>query len=157
MECDDIRAKRTWDQQLGLGRQKLFEVRKLYNDITFIDEFLTPEFIEDQMLYSFRHNSRNNLYEIDSREFKKVKEKLLSQLTNFGQPFIYVQDANHNNRGELYMQHRHEGLDLKQDYAQDTLRNLYVIWTRPVLLETVIKKKRTLLSYDGSEFKSEKL
>jgi stage V sporulation protein R len=156
-ECDDIRAKRTWDQQLGLGRQKLFEVRKLYNDITFIDEFLTPEFIEDQMLYSFRHNSRTNFYEIDSREFKKVKEKLLIQLTNFGQPFIYVQDANHNNRGELYLQHRHEGIDLKQDYARDTLRNLYKIWTRPVLLETIVEKKRSLISFDGSDFKDENL
>ena len=31
---------------LGLGRKKIFEVRKLYNDVTFIDEFFTPEFCD---------------------------------------------------------------------------------------------------------------
>jgi hypothetical protein len=29
----------------GLGRKKIFEVRALYNDVTFIDEFLTPDFV----------------------------------------------------------------------------------------------------------------
>ena len=33
--------KRDWDMRLGLGRKKIFEVRKLYNDVTFIDEFFT--------------------------------------------------------------------------------------------------------------------
>ena len=42
-ECDDLEKKRTWDKQLGLGRQKIFEVRRVHNDITFIDNFLTPE------------------------------------------------------------------------------------------------------------------
>jgi stage V sporulation protein R len=152
-DCDDIQAKRNWDKQLGLGREKIFEVRKLYNDVTFIDEFLTPEFVEEQMLFSYRYNSNYNVYEIDSREFMKVKEKLLAQLTNFGQPFIYVEDGNHGNRGELYLKHRHEGIDLKQDYARDTLRNIQKIWTRPVLLETVVEGEGKLIIFDGTDFK----
>ena len=43
-ECDDLDKRRNWDKQLGLGRQKIFEVRRVHNDITFIDTFLTPEF-----------------------------------------------------------------------------------------------------------------
>ena len=43
-ECDDLESKRKWDKELGLGRQKIFEVRRVHNDITFIDTFLTPEF-----------------------------------------------------------------------------------------------------------------
>ncbi len=156
-ECNDIQAKQNWDQQLGLGRQKIFEVRKLYNDVIFIDEFLTPEFVEKQKLFSFSYNHHNNLYHIDSREFKAVKEKLLFQLTNFGQPFIYVEDGNYNNRGELYLRHRHEGVGLKQDYALDTLRNLHKIWTRPVLLETVINDDPSLIIFDGNDFKKQKL
>jgi stage V sporulation protein R len=156
-ECDDIQAKRRWDKQLGLGRQKLFEVRKLYNDVTFIDEFLTPEFAVEQKLFTYRYNRNHDMYEIASREFKAIKEKLLFQLTNFGQPFIYVEDGNYNNRGELYLSHRHEGVDLKQDYARDTLRNIQRIWSRPVNLETVVEEKRVLISFDGSEFKERKL
>jgi stage V sporulation protein R len=76
-------------------------------------------------------------------------------LTNFGQPYIYVQDGNHKNRGELYLRHRHEGVDLKHDYARDTLRNLQLIWTRPVLLETVVENKPVLISFDGKDFKQQ--
>jgi stage V sporulation protein R len=156
-ECDDIRAKRAWDKQFGLGRQKMFEVRQLYNDVTFIDEFLTPEFVMDQKLFSFDYNPHHDLYEISSREFQIIKEKLLFQLTNFGQPFIYVEDGNYSNRGELYLKHRHEGIDLKYDYASDTLRNLHKIWTRPVHLETVFDETPYLLTFDGNELRKKKM
>ena len=43
-ECDSFVERRHWDKRLGLGREKIFEVRKHYNDVTFIDEFLTLEF-----------------------------------------------------------------------------------------------------------------
>lgn len=151
-ECDDLATKRNWDRQLGLGRQKIFEIRKLYNDVTFIDEFLTPEFVIDHKLFTFRYNRDTDLYEIASREFREIKEKLLFRLTNFGQPFIYVEDGNYNNRGELYLRHRHEGVDLKLDYARETMRNLHKLWTRPIHLETVIDERRRLLGFDGSDF-----
>jgi stage V sporulation protein R len=151
-ECDDIREKKLWDQGLGLGRQKIFEIRKLYNDVTFIDEFLTPEFVIENKLFTFRYNRDTDLYEIASREFREIKEKLLFRLTNFGQPFIYVEDGNYNNRGELYLRHRHEGVDLKMDYARDTMRNLHKIWSRPIHLETLVDEKKRLLSFDGSDF-----
>lgn len=156
-ECDDMAAKRQWDKQLGLGRQKIFEIRRLYNDVTFIDEFLTPEFVAEQKLFTFRYNRDTDFYEIASREFREIKEKLLFRLTNFGQPFIYVEDANYNNRGELYLRHRHEGVDLKMDYARDTMRNLHKIWTRPVHLETVIDEKKRLLSFDGRDFSERRI
>jgi stage V sporulation protein R len=156
-ECEDIVAKRNWDRQLGLGRQKIFEIRRLYNDVTFIDEFLTPEFVLSNKLFTFRYNRDSDLYEIASREFREIKEKLLFSLTNFGQPFIYVEDGNYNNRGELYLRHRYEGVDLKADYARDTMRNIYTIWTRPVYLETVVDEKRRLLSFDGSDFTDRRL
>lgn len=98
-----------------------------------------------------------DMYEIASREFKEIKEKLLFRLTNFGQPFIYVEDGNYNNRGELYLNHRHEGVDLKMDYARDTMRNIYRIWTRPVHLETTVDEKRRLITFDGSDFSERRI
>ncbi|NOK60732.1 MAG: SpoVR family protein [Chloroflexi bacterium AL-W] len=156
-ECDDIREKKNWDRQLGLGRQKLFEIRKLYNDVTFIDAFLTPEFCLEQQLFTFRYNRDTDFYEIASREFEEVKQKLLFRLTNFGQPSIYVQDGNYNNRGEMYLSHRHEGIDLKMDYARETMRNIHKIWTRPIHLETIVDEKRRLISYDGSDFSERRI
>ena len=153
-ECDSIAEKRNWDLRLGLGRQKIFEVRKLYTDVTFIDEFLTPEFAVQMGLFTFNYSSRNERYEIESREFKKVKDKLLSQLTNSGTPVIVVYDANFENRGELLLKHEHNGIDLQMDYARDTLRALVRIWRRPVGVATIVDNKPTLLRYDGTEHTS---
>src|SRR5436190_20518514 len=55
-ECDDLDKKRAWNLNLGLGRKKIFEVRKIHNDITFIDTYLTPEFCQEYKLFSFAHN-----------------------------------------------------------------------------------------------------
>jgi stage V sporulation protein R len=150
-ECDDLEAKKNWNLRLGLGKKKIFEVRALYNDVTFIDEFLTPEFVREHKLFSFAWSNRNERYEIESREFRSVKEKLLFQLTNGGNPFIYVEDANHDNRGELLLRHDHQGLDLRQDYAKEVMRSLIRVWKRPINVTTVSEGKTVMLRYDGKE------
>ena len=66
-------------------------------------------------------------------------------LTNCGEPFIFVEDANFENRGELLLRHRHEGTDLDAGQARDTLRNTAKLWTRPVSLLTKIEGKGKLL------------
>jgi len=152
-ECSSMVEKLHWDKKLGLGRKKIFEVRKLYCDITFIDEFLTPEFCKEQKLFTFAYNPSADQYEIASREFMKVKEKLLHQLTNFGHPLIDVVDGNFKNRGELLLKHQHDGVDLRQDYAHETLKNLYKIWTRPVNIETVVDGVPKILCWNGEEYK----
>jgi stage V sporulation protein R len=150
-ECNDLDAKRHWDMRLGLGRQKIFQVRSLYNDVTFIDEFLTPEFVLEHKLYTFGFSGRNDRFEIESREFKEVKEKMLFQLTNFGDPYIRVIDSNYANRGELLMEHQHAGIDLRADYARETLQSLVRCWKRPVGVATKMDNKPVLLRYDGKE------
>jgi stage V sporulation protein R len=150
-ECEDYEARRTWDKRLGLGRQKIFEVRRLYNDVTFLDEFFTEDFCRDNQFFSFSLNERTGNYEIDSREFQKVKQKILFQLTNFGEPFILVEDANYDNRGELLLRHRHEGTDLHEEHARATLSALERIWRRPVSILTVIDGKPKALRYDGKD------
>ncbi len=149
--CDDLEAKKNWDRQLGLGREKIFEVRRIHNDVTFIDTFLTPEFCAKHRLFAFEYNEATNYYEIASREFPKIKRRLLDGLTNHGRPFIFVRDGNYRNRGELYLWHRYEGIELRMDYAQDTLVNLQKLWGRPVHVETVLDDEPVLISFDGSE------
>lgn len=156
-QCDDMREKREWDRKLGKGMEKVFEVRRFHNDITFLDEFLTPEFCVENKLFTFKHNNDTDLYEIVNRDFGAIKSQLLSGLTNFGQPYIYVEDGNYNNRGELYLRHRHEGNDLRMDYARDTLKHIHTIWTRPVNLETVLDDKKRLLTFDGKEYSERRI
>jgi stage V sporulation protein R len=148
-ECDDFATRKRWDKQTGLGRQKIFEVRKLYNDITFIDEFLTEDFAREQKLFTYGMNKGTGDWEIQSREFKEVKNKLLSQLTNFGQPIVDVVDGNWENRGELMLRHTHDGVDLQSDWARDTLEKLCAVWRRPVGIATKVDGKGMILRFDG--------
>jgi stage V sporulation protein R len=152
-ECTDMKAKLHWDKKLGLGREKIFEVRKSHNDISFIDEFLTPEFCERQQLFTYKYNPRSGRFEIDSKDFEAIKQKLLSQLTNFGQPIIEVEDGNFMNRKELLLNHVHYGVDLDVNFANETLRNLFAIWRRPVNLKTRYEDKEVIFHFDGKEFK----
>jgi stage V sporulation protein R len=156
-ECDDLRARRAWDKKLGLGRKKIFEVRKHYNDITFIDEFLTADFAAEQKLFVYGFNEKGNRWEILDREFQKVKQKLLQQLTNFGQPIIEVVEGNFENRGELLLAHRHDGVDLRVDYAKDTLTNLAAMWRRPVGIVTRVDGKGVLMRFDGRDHTDRKV
>ncbi len=156
--CTDMAARRNWDKQLGLGRQKIFEVRKIHNDLGFIDTFLTKEFVVESKLFVYDEIEEDGetFYQIVSREFPRVKQSLLNRLTNGGRPIILVEDGNYRNRGELLLMHQYDGVELDQEYADATLANLHHIWTRPVHVATVREDKPTLLSFDGSEHSSSK-
>jgi stage V sporulation protein R len=149
--CSSLQERTHWDMKLGLGKQKIFEVRRMHNDVTFLDEFFTEDFCRDQKFFTFKENRRTGRLEIEGRSFAKIKAQMLQQLSNFGQPFIYVVDANYLNRGELLLGHRHEGVDLKADYARDTLRSLERVWRRPVSLLTILDDKAKRIRFDGSE------
>lgn len=159
--CDDMAARREWGKdkapvgrvvgKASPGRQKVYEVRAIYNDVTFLDAFLTPEFVEDQNLYHYRQDPATGKMVVVNRDFDKIKQQLLFMLANHAQPYIYVMDGNYRNRGELYLAHRHIGADVEIKYAVETLRQLHKIWRRPVHLNARIDDEAILFSFDGEQ------
>jgi stage V sporulation protein R len=147
--CHDPEKRRKWNRPTNEGRAKIFEVRSIYNDVTFIDEFVTPEFADEQKMYVYGMDPQTGQAVIVDRDYTKVKDQLLGALTNFGNPIIKVVDGNHKNRGELYLVHEWVSGDLQLDQAQMTLQGLFRMWKRPVHLETIEGGKGLLLSYDG--------
>ena len=154
-EADTLGAKKKWDRGLGQGREKIFEVRRVYNDVNFIDEFMTPEFIEKHKFYQYGRDPHTGQLRILSRDPQRIKQTMLYHLTNMGQPFIYVVDGNYCNRGELYLAHKHNGLDIEIKYAVETLKNLHKIWQRPVHLQARIDDDMILFSYAGDQAKQQ--
>jgi stage V sporulation protein R len=160
-ECQDARKRRDWGKDRlptgrvvgkeSAGREKIFQVRRIYNDVTFIDEFLTPEFVEAQRLFHYRYDPATNRMVVVNRDFDQIKRQLLFSLTNHCQPYIYVVDGNYANRGELYLSHQHNGADLDIKYASETLKNLQAIWGRPVHLQAMIDDDMVLFSFDGEQ------
>ncbi|MBI5376775.1 MAG: SpoVR family protein [Candidatus Schekmanbacteria bacterium] len=151
MECEDYEEKRKWDKKTGLGMEKIFEVRKTHNDITFIDDFLTPEFCLEHKLFVYSYNNEKNVYEISDREFRNIKSQLLLSLTNFGKPVILVDSSNYKNRGELLLTHNFSGAELNALYAKSTLENIYKIWQKPVNIHTRINDIKVIMTFDGEK------
>ena len=152
VDCDDMTERRLWDKDLGLGRDKIFQVRKIYSDVTFIYEFFTLEFCQEHGFFAYEFDRKTQQFLVDSRQFLDVKNKILQSLTNLGQPMIRVTDGNFENRAELLLEHTHEGVDLDLGYAHETLKNVHAIWSRPVHIATQQEERDVLLSYDGESF-----
>jgi len=150
-EIDTLGGKDRFNKAMNLGREKIFEVRRIYNDVNFIEEFLTDDLIDRLKLYHYRQDPHTGQLRIVSRDHKRIRETMLYQLANMGKPFIYVVDANYRNAGELYMAHRHNGLDIEIKYATETLKNVQKIWGRPVHLQARIDDDMTLFSFDGRQ------
>ena len=156
-ECEDIHRRVAWDTKLGAGREKIFEVRRVHNDVTFIDEFLTPEFVDRYKLYHYRQDPATGRMVAVNRDFDQIKQRMLFMLTNHCQPYVYVVDGNYANRGELYLAHKHLGVDVDIKYANECLRNMQRIWRRPVHLQACIDDDMTLFSADGEAVKQQKI
>ena len=156
---DQIGAKDRFDDHSLKGREKIFEVRRIYNDVNFIDEFLTEEFVEKHKMYQHKRDPQTGEVKVVSRDFKRVKLTLLHFLTNMGQPFIYVADANYLNRGELFLAHQFAGLEVDAQKAADVLDALRIIWGRPVHLQARINDDMHVLSLDqpGAKAKRERI
>jgi stage V sporulation protein R len=153
LDCDDPEARRRWDTGAMLGREKIFEVRRTHNDVTFLDTFLTEDFCAEQGFFTTKYDPKTRRWVIDSHEFAQVKQQLLNMLAMRGNPRMYLIDANAFNRGELRMEHAHEGLDLQLDQSTITLGNLAKVWGRPVHLDTALEGRRIRITHDGVESK----
>ncbi len=133
--CEDIQEKEKWDKKLGLGKEKVFEVRACYNDFMLISEFFTPEFCEDKEFFEYQ-KLPNGDYVISNRDHAKIKDKLLKRYMNGGLPDVRVTDANGHGRGWLVLQHYWDGRPLYDSYAKEVLRALQWFWKENVILST---------------------
>ena len=140
--CDDYIKKKRWDNKDNKGKEKIFEVRKIYNDITFLDAFIDDDFCVEHDIYITDKNTK--VYQAS-----KVKKSLLDSLTNIGNPIIRVNNINHNSKGELFLVHDYRGKNLRKDYAIETIKNIYKIWTKPVYLQTKVNEYDKTWGFDG--------
>ncbi|RKO67550.1 SpoVR family protein [Desulfofundulus salinus] len=141
--------RKKYNRSGGEGRQKIFEVREQENDISFLRNYLTKELIEEMDLYLYKKMGYD--WKVSDKDWEKVKDGILSSLTNGGYPYIVVEDGDFNKRGDLYLKHCYEGLELDVFYLEKTLPYVYRLWGRPVHLETVIDNKKVLFSYNGEK------
>jgi len=131
--CDDAEERRNWDENLGLGNQKVFEVRKHYNDLTAIMEFFTPDFCDKHEFFNWKRFGNGDV-KIEDRDFAQIKKNLVRRYMNGGLPEIYLVDPNHKGKGYMLLEHHYEGSTLHFPYAEAVLQSLRYLWGNDVFL-----------------------
>jgi len=139
--------QRRYGRKLGQGRQKIFEVRELDSDISFLRNYLTKELVEETDLYLYQKVGHD--WVVVEKDWEKVRDRLVMSKVNGGFPYIVVEDGDYLRNGELYLKHRYEGVELDLKYAERTLPYVYKLWGRTVHLETVVEDRPVLFTYDG--------
>lgn len=136
--------------QGGEGRQKIFEVREVDNDISFLRNYLTEELCEELDLFVYELVDDEE-WTITEKRWERVRDQLVANMTNFGFPYIDVLDGDYDRNHELYLRHRFEGVELDMKYAHKTLEYIFKLWGRDVHLETVVDNEPLVMHFDGEQ------
>ncbi|WP_251343083.1 SpoVR family protein [Haloplanus halophilus] len=134
----DTVAEALADVDYGVGWRRMFEHRESHNDVTFIDAFLSEEFVTENDYFTYEFSQATGDFRVASDDPEDVKKKLLLQFTNFGKPTVAVYDGNFDNRNELLLGHQYNGIDLDVEQAKRVLERTYELWGRPVNLMTIV-------------------
>ncbi len=136
------------------GAEKIFEVREVERDASFIRRYLTEELMREMDL--FEYEQRGDEYVVskvsDEEGWRKVKETLIKNVGANSIPVIKVEDADFGQNRTLYLKHHHDGRDLHLEYAEKTMSYLQRLWGREVVLETSLDGKRSLLCSNDRGF-----
>ncbi|HYJ47604.1 MAG TPA: SpoVR family protein, partial [Pyrinomonadaceae bacterium] len=128
----------------GSGREKIFEVREMESDVSFLRNYLTEELCEELDLFVYEL-VEDEEWTITEKRWERVRDQLVANMTNFGFPYLEVADGDYNNNRELYIRHAYEGSELDGRYARKALEHVYTLWGRPVHLETVVDDERVVM------------
>ncbi|UOR13273.1 SpoVR family protein [Halobacillus amylolyticus] len=135
--------------EAGSGREKIFEVREIESDQSFIRNYLTKELAKEEDLYLFQKQGQK--YKITDKDHESVRDQLITMRVNGGFPYLTVQDGDYMKSGELYLKHHFEDVELDLTYLEKTLPYIYQLWGRPVHMETVIEGRNVAFNYGGKK------
>jgi len=151
--CHDTKAKEEWDTKEMKGMERVMEVLRSYTDWFFMQDFLTPDLIDELNLYVFAPlESMTHIdYVRTGHKAREVRDLIVQSFAHSGIPKIIVRNGNHNNTGILLMEHKHTGPNLEPKYAEETLKHIYNLWNRPVYLKTIYNNKKYCFVADGQK------
>jgi len=133
----------------GQGRAKIFEVRELESDMSFLRNYLHKDLVQKLDLYMF--GKQGNDWVVTETAWEEVRDGLVNARINGGYPYLTVQDGDYQRQGELYLKHHYETLELDVKYIEKTMPHVQYLWGKNVHLETVIEGKHVVFTCDGKK------
>ena len=127
------------------GRDKIFEVRALERDASFIRRYLTRELCEELNLFQYGKRSFDYVIEevADEVGWEEIRDNLAFTSGIGSIPYIRVVDLNRKDNA-LTLEHVFDGRELEMVYAKETIKYIQKLWGGKVSLISKTK--------DGKEF-----
>jgi stage V sporulation protein R len=129
------------------GIDKIFEVRMLERDESFIRRYLTEELCYELNL--FEYGKRGDDYVVreipDGEGWLKIRNTLCDLCGMNLIPNIVV-DSISKKDTSLILNHIYEGRELNSNYMEATLKYIYELWGYPIKLNTKIKDENVQVS-----------
>ena len=144
----EVKTKKGARKKKG-GREKIFEVREVERDASFLRRYLTEDLVRELNLFEYQTRGDKKVISrvADKENWQDIKDTLIRDVGMGSIPVIRIEDADYNNNRVLYIKHHHDGRDLHLEYAERTLQYLHQLWQREVVLETEINQKKSLLCF----------
>jgi stage V sporulation protein R len=134
--------------------EKLFEVREVERDSSFLRRYLTEDLLRDMDIFQYEARGEDLVVSkvADDDGWRDIKEMLIKNVGTNSIPVLKVEDADFGQNRTLYLKHYHDGRDLHLEYAEKTIAYLQRLWAREVVIETTLEGKRSLLCCNDRGF-----
>ncbi|MBC2580371.1 SpoVR family protein [Clostridium sp. DJ247] len=126
------------------GIEKIFEVRLLERDESFLRRYLTKELCENLNLFQYVKKDKNYVIEeiSDDEGWREIRNTLSNSCGMGSIPNIRVIDMSRSDK-TLTLEHIFDGRELQLQYAVETLKHVVDLWRHRVILETNMNGKDT--------------
>jgi stage V sporulation protein R len=135
------------------AQEKLFEVREVERDSSFLRRYLTEELVRELNLFEYQSRGNDKVVSkvADDDNWQAIKDTLIQNVGTGTIPVIKVEDSDYGHNRGLFLRHLHDGRDLQLEYAEKTLQYLRQLWGREVALETTLNEKKSLLCFSDDK------
>jgi len=140
---EDLKNKNNGDTK------KLFEVREVERDQSFIRRYLTRELCEEMNLFEYMKLGSNYIITEVSDEdgWKRVRDTIAYSAGLSGIPVISVLELVQKDN-MLILEHQYDGRELELGYAYETIKHVVDLWDGKVMLATMLDEKRKVIVCD---------
>ena len=124
------------------GREKLFEIRSIERDESFIRRYLTEELCSELNLFDYVKKGSDYIIEdvSDEQGWRNVRNLICDSCGMGMVPHIRVVDMSRKDKA-LTLEHVFDGRELHLDYAYATLKHIVELWGHPITLLSNIAGK----------------
>jgi stage V sporulation protein R len=140
------------DLEKRYGRKKIFEVRALERDESFLRRYLTQELCDE--LHLFKYTKKDNDYIVDDvpdeEGWTNIRDTLCSSCGMGMVPMIQAVDVS-KKENILHLEHVYDGRELNLQYAESTLKYVADLWESAVQLKTLVNGKVITITCDENK------